>query len=243
MFDGNHILISDVVVNDHQVRLILDTGASLTILNPKTAIACKSQKLAGTLKSNNFGEIFDAEPVTVSTLKLGQIVLRDLPGIVTNSEWIGQGLIGGLAFERMAVTIDYHSKTLTLAKAASSGKSAFVVPMILIDSVPYVRLRANGKSLGLFAIDTGSYCSIISRDQIDDESIYYGEKILSLSGTTYLRGSTVLRNLELGDLQIEEMPFSVCSNQISAGVLGCDFLSHYSVTIDYPNRRLMLEPR
>ncbi len=118
---SKHIAIK-VKINGHgPYRLILDTGAPVSLVNTKTARA------SGMIRKNasaGFFTLFNSMgPVTIKDLRVGGLdvdgsmaVVMDHPTVELISRLLGgiQGLVGYPVWSRFKLTIDYQAQTLTL---------------------------------------------------------------------------------------------------------------------------------
>jgi hypothetical protein len=126
MLPSRHFVIVVRLNGEGPYRMILDTGAPLTLINSKTAKAASLTKksssgggLAGMLGGMN--------QVTVSKLQVGDLVCEKTSAVVMDHPTVKaisdafqaesgaiEGLIGFPFFGRYAMTVDYQKKELTL---------------------------------------------------------------------------------------------------------------------------------
>jgi len=120
---SRHFVISVKLNDKGPYRMILDTGAPLTLVNSKTAKESGlTKKSAGGLA----GLLGGVNQVTVSRMQVGDLVCEKTPAVVMDHPTVQaisdafkkesgpiDGLIGFPFFGRYAMTVDYQKKELT----------------------------------------------------------------------------------------------------------------------------------
>jgi Aspartyl protease/Tetratricopeptide repeat len=118
--------------------------------------------------------------------------------------------------------------------------------------VPLVRVRLNGRVM-LMAVDTGASDLLID----DAAARLAGIPPMAYDVATFWQGSrttmrsTMVQKLQLGDLEIRNVPAGIVSlrkwslvvnprGKRIAGVIGVNLLRHFTPTLDYTNQRLLL---
>jgi len=172
-----------------------------------------------------------------------------------------EAILGHPLMERCVVRIDYLGRTLELlpAKGFEYKGNGIVLPLTFEHRLPYVtaRLTLPGREPfdGRFVIDLGS-----SQALILSPTFVKQEKVLdAIPKTIEARGRGVggqvpsrlgrVARLEIGgigfDRPITALPVSE-ENRVSAqgttGNIGGEFLRRFTVTFDYPRKRMILEP-
>ena len=124
---GCHLLIN-VKINSKKVTLVLDTGASQTVLDFETAnsftknIAEQLHELSSTGVG---GEPLESHMIIIEKFKIGDVVIRDnlfvlldLQHVNAQYEKMGipgiHGVLGGDILSAFDAVIDYKKSTLTL---------------------------------------------------------------------------------------------------------------------------------
>ena len=108
----------EVRINARQFRLLLDTGASGILLNPRAAeragiLPAKESKMVG-IGDKGDGDLYVGY---ADSVRIGSLEFKNCPVQVTAKEAIGQdGLIGADMFAHYLVTIDYPAHELRLSQ-------------------------------------------------------------------------------------------------------------------------------
>jgi hypothetical protein len=128
------------------------------------------------------------------------------------------------------------------------------IEFVQTDPLPVVRMNLNGRDDALFLIDTGGWELSVDTDFADS----VGAVKLSSQTATYAGGMKAvtyhgfLDSVKIGGIKIVNVPVNINDSvkRISdafgmplKGVIGTVFLYHFIFTLDYPNDRLVLEPR
>ncbi len=137
------------------------------------------------------------------------------------------------------------------ARPSSVANGEAVVPFITADPLPVVRVLANGKPAN-FLVDTGAAVGL-------DPSFAAaaGVKTHSAGNGTFVGGKQaamragMLDSLVLGGAEARDVPVGVMATHVLTlfpnvridGIVGTTYFERFLVTIDYPNRRLVLRPR
>ena len=154
----------------------------------------------------------------------------------------------------MAVAKDYVAQRSAAAAATdfsiAGGKSSTVVPFALVDNRIFVKVKLNGKGPFNFILDTGADAVVrpeLARDlglhsEINGEGFGAGEKPV-LTGTTHVA------QIQIGDVRIDDEPFSVMSFADTPhvfgsvpvdGVIGRPVFERLVVAIDYERHLVTL---
>jgi Aspartyl protease len=193
--------------------------------------------------------VLSAQPFTVLHLDLGMTRdgQRQLPIA---------GILGLELFERLAITMDYKDRSVTLQPLSrfthvGAGKP---VPIRFTSDMPLVAATLDDHA-GWFGVDTGNNVNLIvfrrwaesnglaagySTDQKIDSSSVGG----SLELHTARAKSFQIGGRELGPLSIMLAPDDAgsLSARSEAGNFGNSILSHFNVTFDYRSETMYLEP-
>ncbi len=132
-------------------------------------------------------------------------------------------------------------------------KNVFEESFEIVDEekpIVLTRARVNGKGPYTFALDISSSLTIVSVDLAEDmnlevtgrkEGLSAGMKVsilLSKVDSVEVGGAEV-RNLQVGIMDL--LGLTMVLQKPIDGVLGYNFLKMFRVTLDYPNRKLILE--
>ena len=133
-----------------------------------------------------------------------------------------------------------HAQTLTCVPAQLASSS---YPVLM------VKARVNGRGPFTFFVDTGATVTIINASlarRLHLQPLPVGVQGIGAGGSFSTQASVAA--IDVGAAHQSRVVVATYDlTQINAAVgptdggLGYDFLKHYRVTIDYPNRRLCLE--
>ncbi len=131
-------------------------------------------------------------------------------------------------------------------------KSVYPVKLLHIQPLLVVDVNINGKGPFHFSVDTGASVSVVTPATARIAGIKYGPKKGAMAVSASTRTSTVLSQieaLEIGGLTISRLDVAIISlatvNRAThlhlGGILGHNFLSRYTVTIDYGQKLMSLQ--
>jgi tetratricopeptide (TPR) repeat protein len=265
-FIANEIIVK-VKIGSSDYKLILDTGASQSVIDKSVA------STIGSVSQADFSITAGSKAVplsylTVPSLTIGDITLNSVPALVTDlssfAKAIGErpaGLLGANILRRFLITIDFRDKKLVFADphkvsipegatviktSPVYGATALVIPGKLDD-----KLSLN------FLVDTGASFSNLPQTAvkpINSVPLLPVGQIFGIDGKKQDIGSIRLSTLKLGALQLKDPVFALSPEGASTtggsglftagsmGILGTPIWSQFRMTIDYRNERLILEP-
>ena len=178
----------------------------------------------------------------LSSLTLGDLVVRDVPVWVTRLDRlsvgggiVGQGILGHAPWE-----IDWDRGTLTLgARPWPEGPDTTVVPLRRLWGWDIVTVRVDGHPVEM-ALDTGTGISFIPADTARDAGLSVHAVV---DRRTHFYDKVTSGDAALGPLRLGHVDFaSVPHNWPGYGLLGLDVLSRYRIQV-VPGERLALRPR
>ena len=253
------VVIPVKVNNQHTVNCILDTGMpdGLFLLDSKVAEKCKlefvgSASVSGAGPGSQSANVALGANLQIEQIELAnqRVIALQNPGSLAH---LGvDGAIGASIFSKYVVEFDFENNRLSLFSPDSfddreSGES---IALDIINTKPFLQAKVcvDGKSVSpvTLLLDTGA------------------NKALSLNPTSTLTppkktistflGSGVggdvngaigrIQYLQLGKLRLNQITTGFPDTQgiDQGGTLGVEALSRFLVTIDYPNKRMMLRP-
>jgi hypothetical protein len=259
---NNHIY-ADGLVDGKKARFIVDTGG----VNMLTPAAAKKFGLEGSgkLAARGVGdESVDLALANASEIRVGDAVLEhpvfyvvDLGSLSAIEGETFDGLVGYELFSRFGVSIDYAGLELSLStpERFKPPRGAHSIPFELAERIPIVQGQLDGVDVRL-SVDTGSRVSLslhspfvaahglVERYQAAPEAVM-GWGVGGPSRGRPARFGT----LRLGDLDIERIAGDLYTGNKGAfasadtsGNLGGGVFRRFTLTFDYPNRRLFLAP-
>ena len=235
------------------LRLLLDSGAEFIV------IAAKVGRWAG-LSARSEMELIGlgSRPATVgraATVEIGPVRFRNCPVVLVDGKVVegADGVIPLSLFSDFLVRLNLDEKMLRLIPhPPEQDQATLSVPAFAKARLLLVSATLNGKQGGHVMLDTGAFCSAVSREFADTlSSSRIAAEIQIGAGTGPVTGQLVpsavyfeiagqvfspnnVAALDLSDLSRH------CGMEI-IGVLGYPALSTYILTIDYRNGLLSLE--
>ncbi len=258
---GGHIVVKTRLnKSTRDYNFVLDTGAIGVVINKDLA---KQLKLTKISKKINLGDIIDKPQETgiirLNELKVGKAKVKDCETAIMDFKNMAEaglkldGIIGDNFLSFFTVTIDYQKKELTLS---NQNKERDYNP-----NEYKLKLTHNGMLTTKFKIGTGSCTGFIDTGASGVGSDYLIipnhllEKVQPCLNAPVIKSygitSTGILNesddaisrvisIELGDLKIPSVPVAIVGD---VGILITnDFLSHFTVTIDYPCMEMYILP-
>jgi hypothetical protein len=264
---ANEIVVRARVNNNKDLKFILDTGASQSVLD---------KGIAGTFgpySTSNFSITAGAKAVplsytTLQAVALGDITLNNIPVLITDlssfAKAMGErpaGLIGANILRRFLVTIDFRDKKVVFSdpKKVTVPKNAVIVPTSpsFGATALVVAGKLDGKHDFNFLVDTGAAFNNLpppaAKPWLSVPVLPVGQ-VFGIDGHKVSIGAIRLKSLSLGSLSIKNPVFALAPESVaggagglfaasSMGILGNPIWSRFRLTIDYRNERLMLEQR
>jgi hypothetical protein len=200
----------------------------------------------------------------VKSLKVGGIEIADQLFYVISLESLSDvegvdltGLIGFEVFKRFVVSIDYAEHQLTLHRQDhfSPPKNATRIPLTFQGHTPHVQAELDGIS-GVFTIDTGSRGVITLHSPFvtqHDLISKYNARTDALTGWGVGGGvrSRLARatQFQMGEISVPNPRIDLFvgdkgsfADRYTAGNVGSGLLKRFTVTFDYKNKWMYLEP-
>lgn len=232
-------------------RLILDTGATETVITPPVAKAL-GIKTTPVTAAQRRGTVQSLAVGSAIATNLGVYVF-DPPQALSlrlDSGLDYHGLLGYTFISRFLTTIDYTKSTVRFdalpappRRTAPPVTNANTFAFEVVDHLIRVPVRINGSGPYLFMFDTGAAEILIFPPTA--RAIGLPAPTATAPAPTFPRLSTV----SLGSAEISQVSAVVDSQadpRVSAnfaGILGYPFLSHFSVTINYRERVAAISPK
>jgi len=127
---------------------------------------------------------------------------------------------------------------------------AYEIPFQPFYGLMLVEGHVNGQGPFRFLVDSGATSTVLSNDLFNSLKIpVFSTAVVSCVGGTGKTGTKLAKveKLKIGELEISNLPISSFDNTIFAelidGVLSTADLADFLITLDYPDRRILLEPR
>jgi hypothetical protein len=236
------------------LRLVLDSAAEFIVIGTKAGrsldISTGSEiELVG-LGSRT------AKVGRAATLEIGPVSFRNCPvALMDRSPSEGaDGVIPLSLFSQFLLRFDFPGQTLGLIPYPRQGKTA-VPPrhaaakhnLLLVATV------LNEKQSGYVVLDTGAFCSAVSREVARTLSGFpIAPEVTLVAGTGAATGQRVPSAVHFAIAQHDLVPREIVALDLSdlnrhfgvevVGVLGFPELAHYLLTVDYRAGRVKFEP-
>jgi predicted aspartyl protease len=228
------VIVLKAYLNDRgPYRLILDTGATETVLTPATA------KALG-VRAGRFG--------TLDSVACGTAVTRHLPVYIDDPPQAlslrldhgvdYHGILGQSFLKQFTTRIDYRRQTVEF----TTNEVKQGVAITAEDRLLYVTGKIDDRGPVRFLIDTGAADSILLPATAQELRLR-GEPLPAQPSAALVMAKTVT----IGELVTRDLPLIIHTPLHDAGrrlkyqaILGYSFLSRYVVTIDCRRQRMQL---
>lgn len=238
----------EVPVSSTPLNMLLDSGASVSVLNITTAQRLNVPmgdplSIRGVASDASAYEIAPL-PAAMSGVEAGAITLvADMSHANSLCAEPIDGLIGVDFFRDRVVQIDYTKRCLRLLPRPPKAKGALRLPVKLINDVACVAVGVNGSSARWTRLDTGCNDSlhwVIPKHNRDKKP-----RTASIGFVTDAN-DIAPASVSLGSRIMDSVPTALHGRAFfdgEAGLLGNGLLSRFKVTLDWPGQSLILEKR
>ncbi len=255
---------------DHSISgtFFVDTGSATSVIS--TSLVQKLGLVTEPAVSNGKPYMIDGKQATMATipvLKLGVINFPSQPFVVKNDKFLAtlsgssfDGIIGINILHRMATRWDFKNHLLTFFYPGQLDpidfrQLNFINPSILPitedtkeNGLWYASIKMSNGLVSIdqrLMIDTGSNLTIIPNSDAQHLGLKpYDQKLSHTFGGSSILDVANIETLQVGDLTLPEFPISIraASLKNEAYLLGLDVLSNYQVLIDFPAKKMYLQP-
>ena len=251
---------------DEPLDFVLDTGSGISVISDKTAERLGIGRIAkgGYAKGLGGDGKFEIVYGFLREVAIGDVSIKNVPVYIRKFHQDGteiDGYIGLSLISKFLTTLDYGSRTLTLARkdgdAAPVEAASLSLPLRLTSSgflSGEVKLEGVDEPLN-FIVDTGASVSVISQDVAslkDVQSYAQSEKmrVIGSAGITEDVASFLLPKVSFGAhtrksitaIALDLDLINEASGFEQAGILGGNFLKNYRMTFDFKNSRVTFVP-
>jgi len=250
-------------VRGHDVRVMLDSGAGITVLDRSFAreigLALRD---AGTIQGVGGEErLFLAQGVDVAipgvTLRDATVAVLDMSEIYDKLGRSFEVVLGIELFTRSVVTVDYPARTLTVAPPHpyEPPPGAGSVRMLSRGGIPTVVCRFEQLPATLCDIDTGSNSSVdIVAHYVDEYDMLSGRPAVSQIATGGVGGMlqapiSTLQEFSFAGVSVGPSPANFMAEAVGsldteeiAGNIGAAVLQEFALVFDYPGMRFHVIP-
>jgi len=242
-FVNGYILVH-ACVDAHPVTLLLDSGASASVLSLQAArrLHIPLGSLEPVDGVDATATAFDIQPVSASAagLPLGQFALAvDLRNAAQLCSQRIDGLIGSDFFKGRVTQIDYaHARLRLLDSPPSRGDS---LPLLARNGIYCLPVSVNGSKPRWTRLDTG--CNDALHWVVPRMAIAPRQRGVSIGFITDTADETLV-SIKLGHRLLRHVETALHGEAIfpgEAGLLGSEVLARYKVTIDGVRGRVWLD--
>jgi len=261
-FKRGHFVVPAQVSGSNSVWLMLDSGFSITMVDPKLAQILNLKQIGHTTIAGIAGEeqadVFEGFPFDFAGATYLPHRVATLPSEAKKRSRRLEGILGSGFFRRFVLEIDPKAKTLKLhdPKAYNYAGSAEVIALRLRNSAPVVDAAINipGRPpiQGRFEIDTGCDGGLcLGHDFVEANHLLETGGQARDGGRTGVGGDAQTRigsvpQLQLGRLTVNkpEVNFFLQGSPVDrghAGHIGIDILRQFKIVFDYSRQQMFLE--
>jgi predicted aspartyl protease len=263
---ANHVPLVGAVLNHKEyVTLLLDTGATRTMLTPETARRLRLQPAADAPKHTAVvigGQTVEFVIAQLSAIAVGDSVVENVPvgiALVVPEAPLVDGVLGGDFLQHFSVGLDYTASRLQLAPrpearapqpaGSAGGAGRRAVPLQIVNNRVLVHARLNHTQQVTLLLDTGAAHTLLhpntaARLGMQAPAEAPKNSITVFGGRQIAFPVTQLSAVAVGDVLVEDLQVGVflALPDMTAvhGILGGDFLQHFVVTLDYASNQLWL---
>ncbi len=246
------VLLSVRINGGRPLRMVLDSGAEFIVIGAKDA---RSVGLSGGSEMDLVG--VDTRPARVGradTVEIGPISFRNCRVVFLKGKVVegADGVIPLSLFSAFLLRLDLPEKMLSLIPYPREENQAGSHPGVAKHDLILVATVLNGKQNGYVVMDTGAFCSAISREVAHTLSGFpIVPEVRLAAGTGAATGQHVSTTVHFAVAGQDLVPNDVVALDLGnlsrhygvevAGILGFPALRPYVLTVDYRNRSVKID--
>lgn len=246
----NRVIVDLAPDGSRPFRLMLDTGASLSVMTPGAArdagVSIRRTKSDPYRRATRLGRdlMFHVDVRSSDT--------------ASKTGW-EYGLLGGDFLSSYVIELDFEAERVRFldpekfrVPEESPAADALVLPLEMAGTRPVVKASVNGHEIALL-VDTGAPWTLVLAGPVAAATGVAIVPDSAFVGRTVLGPMDLVRagadRLSLGGHELGPVPLLVAPNGWynqgtgNDSVLGAELLGRFLVRLDYPRRRLWLQPR
>jgi predicted aspartyl protease len=261
------VLVHAMLNHQEPVTLLLDTGATRTLLTPDIARRLGLSPESDTPRSSmvTLGSQEGELPlIRLASLAVGDAAVEDLQvGVCTalpHAPFI-DGLLGGDFLQHFTLRLNYARSRLQLIPQDTSDTSPSAtsppvavlstMPTEVIDNHMLVQAMLNHTEPVTLLLDTGTTYTMLTPETARRAGLqptrHKPMGLLKVVGGQQVRFPLVpIAALAMGDAVVKNLQVGILAafpaTRPIDGLLGGDFLEHFTLTLDYRAKRLQLTP-
>ncbi|MEW6126019.1 MAG: aspartyl protease family protein [Acidobacteriota bacterium] len=262
----------NVKMNGRDAIFVVDTGSGFTVISKEAAKKFKVPEIAHGGHSQGVGGSgkFPIVYGLVNTLQLGEVKVRSVPCFIrpfhslnnSAADVQADGFIGLSVLSRFLTELDYQSNVMRLSQDIDQSVVATSPDMTVVpfrttqNGLISIETELDGKNTINAILDSGASSTVISTHAVDRlnlrEQIIKGQKVrvIGAGGISDNVELLFIKNCRVADLRQDNLRALVLDfsaiNETSgfeqSGILGGDFLRHFSVTINFAKAQVGLKP-
>ncbi|MFI5370957.1 MAG: PDZ domain-containing protein, partial [Candidatus Eisenbacteria bacterium] len=269
-YSARHVWVKVSVEGGPFVDFLLDTGASITVLDSAYAVS-RGIAVQGRVQVSGAGS--DQGGASLSEIKGLFVPGPDGEGIELGPEKVAvlslaphlepffwrpiAGVLGYDVISRFALTLDYDAATLTLADPTGfqPPKGGTAMPFELAANIPVIDATLDSTLGGRFRIDVGSGSTVDLHGpfvRAHDLREHTGTKLTALGGGfggTFSGDIARMKRMQIGPFGWDD-PIVILSGATEGGLASEDYagnignqvLERFRVTFDYTRKTVWFEP-
>lgn len=264
----DNLVTITVVIEGRAQSAVLDSGASMVIIDP--LLAGKLSLQLGDEAGEALGggaESHQMRPVDISSLAVGPLYFKHLPAQSVDLAQLSSSagfpielLIGAPAFQRGAVRVDYKQRRVTFGSSGGGQKCAAPIPITFFEGTPIVeaelRTTSSADPVRLkLVVDLGTRhrSVVIGGPFLRSEA---GKALMAGSATQkighgigggFQGGLAQVSELRLGNVKFDDLEVALTSGAPAFeggtidGSLGVPLWMEGAITFDYPAKTMCIE--
>ncbi|MEO1554017.1 MAG: aspartyl protease family protein [Pseudomonadota bacterium] len=249
--------ITRITINGQSSRALLDTGATIALIDDDFLAFDASNKTAYTTRVRGIGGDRVLPVMQLASVRTGAQVWHDLPVAVTTVDAypVSENILPVSLFSTSVVDFDFANDTVTLYDGRPKrvpGAERNSIGYFGQDGLIFIEVSINGVR-GHALIDTGSTITFINSHFAEG-----AKGVQRVQEPQEIRGSDLnrkelrvfeFRKMQLGEKQISNFSIPVLETDLFAAlgfgdapmmVIGMDLLSHYRLQIDRKRKQIIL---
>lgn len=249
-------------------RFMLDTGSNATLIDPSLAAALKFHSAS---ESKGYFGVGNARQSIVRLEPAARLELAgatadgirllgfDLSQVSSVEGLQVRGTVGGQFLQHFVVRIDYAAGRVTVFDPSFEYQGTGIVLPVTIDRQIFTMVRIHKSSgevvEGKFYLDTGTRTAIsLNSPFVREHQMVEGERAIPVAtigvgmGGESLASVYRIPEIELGSLHVRDVVATasldekgVFADPKVAGIIGGELLRKFTVILDYPHQRVILE--
>lgn len=246
----------DVLVNGTPATFLLDTGAEYSVVSARLA-----ERLSLTIDARGSAQFASDVALTVKSVVLphNRVLVMPFDSYDARGRPV-DGLLGYDLFVRFVVKISFKARNLTIWEPSGFAppKGAVSVPIEFAGRLPVmssVLTLETGKSLSVrLMVDTGASQAVILRYPFAHQHELFDLGGAPSTAPSLARGVRKLTEIPVDRITLAKWTFAKPRVQAFAepvgsgasaasdGLIGTDLLARFTLYVDYPHKRLLLQP-